>query len=334
MKRIFFKKIIIYLFLTITLSGVLSPNNIVFAQLDFTVTDQGDPNGDGNPSTTTTNTTIVEPVPIYNEKEYEPLAPLPGLEGPLDFSGDCVLGEYLNIFIKVFLSIITAIAVIMIVYGGINYLMSDLANTKEDAKSSIINAILGIIIALSAYIILNTINPKLLNLCLNNIPNQSISVSEFDEPQKLINGKYGKYTANAKWDENLAGDFAKLPRGVTVNSKECTYVGERSCTSTRGLNTSIVNNLANSCWESNGKKDCNIIITGGTENWLHSANGGHEPGSPVIDVRASTDVNFYITGKATPPTKDITITKNGVKYSYEVAHSNENTTGAHWHVHY
>jgi hypothetical protein len=78
MKRIFFKKIIIYLFLTITLSGVLSPNNIVFAQLDFTVTDQGDPNGDGNPSTTTTNTTIVEPVPIYNEKPYEPLAPLPG----------------------------------------------------------------------------------------------------------------------------------------------------------------------------------------------------------------------------------------------------------------
>lgn len=282
---------------------------------------------------------VVEPK-SYNEEDYKPLAPLPGFDkltngtGGFSFQDPCPLGKFLNLFIDLFIGIVAVLSMIMIVMGGINYVMSDLVTSKEVAKSNIQNAIFGLIIALSCYIILNTVNPNLLKLCLDGIPNKSISVSEFDEPQKLINGKYGKYTANAKWDENLAGDFAKLPRGVTVNSKECTYVGERNCTSTRGLNTSIINNLANSCWESNGKKDCNIIITGGTENWLHSANGGHEPGSPVIDVRATNDVNFYITGKATPPTKDITITKNGVKYSYEVAHSNENTTGAHWHVHY
>ncbi len=217
---------------------------------------------------------------------------------------------------------------IMIVMGGIEYVMSDLVTSKEEAKSRIQNAILGLILSLSIYIILNTVNPNLLNLCLDVKP-ATIIIDE-DVPQKAVNGYYsnGKYKAGSKWDDSI-GKAATLPRGVKLNGVECSVVGQQNCTSTRGLSTSIINSIANGCWEQKGKKDCDIIITGGTENWLHSANGGHKPGSPVIDLRPTEDVNKYITGKTTPPNPGTTINKNGINYYY---HANHGGGGYHWHV--
>ena len=48
-----------------------------------------------------------------------------------------------------------------LVYGGFKYMLSDAVTSKQEAKSWIWGAITGIILALSAYLILNTINPDL-----------------------------------------------------------------------------------------------------------------------------------------------------------------------------
>ncbi len=259
---------------------------------------------------------------------YEPLAELPGLTD-LNFSQECPLVDYINTIFQLLIGIIIIIAMVKLVLGGLEYITSESISGKANAKESIINAFAGLVIALGAYLILNTINPTLLNLCPKI--DKAVQVIDEDVPQTAVNGYYGngKYKKGADWDESIAGTIPALPRGVTVNKQECTEIGQQNCTSIRGLNTLIINRLANKCWESNGNKDCNIVITGGTENWLHSATGTHRPGSPTIDLSPTVDVNKYLTGNTTPPPPNTTIGKDGVKYYY---HANYGGGGYHWHV--
>ena len=261
----------------------------------------------------------------YSETGYTPLAQLPGLE-TLDFEADCPLADYINIVTEILIGIIVVICVVKLVLGGLEYITSESISGKANGKESIINGFAGLIIALSAYIVLNTINPTLLNLC-PEIKNKSLTAE--DIPQKAINGYYGngKYKANDPWDDKI-GKKATLPVGVGLNNKECEYIGESNCTSTRGLDTSVINKIASECAKTNNK-NCNITITGGTENWLHSANGTHRPGSSTIDLSPTADVNKYITGNSNPPKSELQKTKDGITYYY---HKNSVGDGYHWHV--
>ncbi|MCX6747433.1 MAG: thrombospondin type 3 repeat-containing protein [Candidatus Nomurabacteria bacterium] len=108
---------------------------------------------------------------------YVPLAPLTGeLEGPYDTTGACPLGRYLSILFNLFLGIAAVLAMIMIFVGGIEYMGSELISSKESGMSKVKNAIAGLLLALASYLILNEINPKLLNICLGDIPNANITI--------------------------------------------------------------------------------------------------------------------------------------------------------------
>ncbi len=72
------------------------------------------------------------------------------------------LGSYLNIMIKIIIGIAAVMSVVMIVVGGVEYMTSELAHSKESGKDRITHAIFGLVIALGAYALLYTINPALL----------------------------------------------------------------------------------------------------------------------------------------------------------------------------
>ena len=120
--------------------------------------------------------------PVNTETMYKLLAPLPLLDATIDTKASeanpCPFGKYLNILIKLFFGICGVLAVVMIVMGGIQYMTSDLVSSKEAGKESIRNAILGLLLGLGAWLILNTINPDLLNSCLNSIPPVEITIDE------------------------------------------------------------------------------------------------------------------------------------------------------------
>ncbi|MEK9182633.1 MAG: NlpC/P60 family protein [Patescibacteria group bacterium] len=105
---------------------------------------------------------------------YYPLAPLPGLGNRPDKGIDTTetdstgeksvaLGAYLNTMIKIIIGIAAILSVVMIVIGGIEYMTSELVSSKEAGKETIKNALFGLLVALGAYALLNTINPDLLN---------------------------------------------------------------------------------------------------------------------------------------------------------------------------
>ena len=99
-----------------------------------------------------------------DNSNYCMLAPLPGLG---DGSGNLSVtsfGDYVLAIIKIVFGLIGVLSVFMIVFGGIEYMTGTSAGEKEGGKSRITNAIFGLLLALVSYIILNTLNPRLVTL--------------------------------------------------------------------------------------------------------------------------------------------------------------------------
>lgn len=92
------------------------------------------------------------------------------------------VGAYLNTIIKIAIGLCAVLAVIFIVIGGIQYMGDESIFGKTEAKSQITSAILGLLIALGSYAILNTINPDLLGGNGVNINSVSGAIEEETVP--------------------------------------------------------------------------------------------------------------------------------------------------------
>src|SRR3989344_6034781 len=228
------------------------------------------------PPTPTTPTKTTDP-------NYKLLAPLPcetdqskpgylpgcttdkGLE-TFNPTGDGNLGRYLNLMLRIFIGLCAVLAVVMIVVGGLEYMSSELISGKEAGKDRIIHALLGLLLALGAIPLLNTINPNLLSSDLK-IDTAMVEVDmSADVPQTYdpISKKYLNGTIfGAKWDDSVAPIATSSEpwwQYISINTSQCTTVGQRNCTSTRGLD---LGNLKTIQWGCN----CMLQITGGTEDW-------------------------------------------------------------------
>ncbi|ETB64086.1 TPA: hypothetical protein DIC38_00795 [Candidatus Nomurabacteria bacterium] len=95
-----------------------------------------------------------------NLNEYQPLAPIPGFTDETVSTNN--IGQYFNVIFKFAIGLAGALAVIMIIIGGIQYMGDESIFGKTEAKKRIFSAILGLLIALGSWAILNTIDPNLL----------------------------------------------------------------------------------------------------------------------------------------------------------------------------
>jgi hypothetical protein len=267
------KKIIILLCFSLILTGLLTPVSFNYA---------ADPN------------TI-----------YTPLAPLPGTPtGGFDIAKTSSLGTYINIIINLVIGISAVLAVVMTVIGGIEYMTSELPGGKEGGKDRIKDALLGLLIALGAYALLNTINSDLLNSNIN-ISAVTVTVALTDLVPQTYDPVTKKYSNGITYGTPLTGTIPPkcttntqtgcLPLFVTLNNPECATVGQQNCTSTIGLNMSQVRTIQWGC-------GCPLVVTGGTEWWLHGGSSGstlHQPGQTTVDLRPNQQLNTYLAGSQT-----------------------------------
>src|SRR3989338_2557786 len=105
------------------------------------------------------------PTPILvlaQQTEYELLAPLPGyVQNTTGNKTNASL--YITGIFTLIIAIAGLLAVIAIIFGGIKYMSTDAFTGKSEAKATIEHAIWGLLLAVSAWLILNTINPNLVN---------------------------------------------------------------------------------------------------------------------------------------------------------------------------
>ncbi len=103
---------------------------------------------------------------------YIPLEPLPCPSGPCDQSGTNFPAFVSTIF-KVLIGFGGLFAVVMIVIAGIGYMLSESALDTSKAKARAQAALWGLLLLAVSWLILWTINPKLLEFNLTSINNLS-----------------------------------------------------------------------------------------------------------------------------------------------------------------
>lgn len=108
----------------------------------------------------------------FAQTPYQELAPLPGTgDGGRTNAGQYIVGVF-----NLAISIAGVLAVIMIIYGGIKYMSTEAVSGKGDAKDTIQNAVFGLVLAIGAWLILYTINPRLVEFNLS-IPRSEVPIA-------------------------------------------------------------------------------------------------------------------------------------------------------------
>ena len=257
--------------------------------------------------------------------DYTVLAPLPGIGNA---GGTTNLETYLPAAFNLAIGIGAVLAFIMITWGGITYATSDAISGKAQGKEWITNAIWGLLLVISAWIILATINPQILKF------NLSLDVPQVKAGQPTV------IPGVPMTPEQIAADAVIRTRlqgaGVAINAGPCTAGQTRGCTNLNGLPANAVTGLINL----NIACRCNVTVTGGTE-------GGHRThgaGAPVVDIRPSSALNSYLRAPnpsdgsvaTSPPPPSGGIIGMGPRagYTYETIAGNPSgtSTGQHWHV--
>ena len=75
--------------------------------------------------------------------------------------------QYASLMFSTIFSLAILIAIITMAYGGLVYASAEQIAKKSEAKQQIYNSLAGLVLALAAYLILNTINPDLVKFNLN-----------------------------------------------------------------------------------------------------------------------------------------------------------------------
>ena len=239
------------------------------------------------------------------------LAPLtPDQTKPVD------LGTYLATMFRIFIAVAGILATLMIIIAGFQYMMSEAGASKAEAKKKIWNAILGLLLALGSYAILNTINPNLVNVSFTlepveivstapTTPGGGISTSTPPTDDTGVSEQDKAVFASVLANEEAARNILGFDR-IRVKEPICQNVGAPpGCTNVGLLNVEAVRSqlrvLQEKCFVELDSP-CSITITGGTEWWLHGnkstslSNNStqHRPGNAVVDIRKDTNTDKFI----------------------------------------
>ncbi len=110
------------------------------------------------------------------ETQYDLLEPIP-LEGSSGNTPTVTFAQYLTGAYQLAIGAAVVLALIMIIWGGFDYMLSESITGKGEGKKKIENAVIGLLLALGSYAILYTVNPKLVQFDASFIPPLSTSGS-------------------------------------------------------------------------------------------------------------------------------------------------------------
>lgn len=117
---------------------------------------------------------------------YTPLEPLPcPATNPNCQSGNTSLPQFIATVFTILFSLGALIAVGRLTAGGIMYMTSEIANKKTEAKRWIRSSIFGLLLLAGSWLILNTINPQLLNFTFTLPTAGGSDVSNFQQTDTL-----------------------------------------------------------------------------------------------------------------------------------------------------
>lgn len=115
--------------------------------------------------------------------KYTVLAPLPCIEsqgvtcsgGNLNAATQVDFKSYVQYAVNLAIALSAVLAVFMFVWGGFEYITSTIPGVKSDGAKRIKNAVFGLILVLASYIILRTVDPRLVQIPTTLVPQLTIN---------------------------------------------------------------------------------------------------------------------------------------------------------------
>ncbi len=284
-------------------------------------------------------------------RPYIPLEPsaFPGIS-----TGSSNLGVFLSSIFNWTIAIAVVLALIFIIWGGIEYMTTDSWSGKEDGRTKIWDALLGLGLALISWLILYTINPKLVTFSGNTLlglSSQNTNLGDTSTNPGNIN--FGSNTNNNAGGGNSSG--GSLTTGNTSVGGSGTGIGSNSdgsnpcptCIDVTGLFT-LKNGAGNELDANLAHKLQSVLpelsaqVTEAFPTTVPHISGCHDNGTcaDVAYIDGSTDVNEV-------RTLYDALVSAGLRSQYEVVNpsdcqryrdagvpcnSYDTTTGSHFHV--
>lgn len=128
--------------------------------------------------------------------DYTLLEPLPNLtgKGP-DVVTTVKFSDYVSYTFNLFIALAAAAAVFMIVFGGFQYMTTDSWKGKTEGMTKVKNALLGLLLVLGSYLLLRTIDPRLVEIPSTLVKPLSIKYTKtsnqlLDDLTKIANYRY------------------------------------------------------------------------------------------------------------------------------------------------
>ncbi len=127
---------------------------------------------------------------------YVPLAPITAQGVSLDTSN---LTKFLISLVKLTIAASAALAVLMVIVGGVQYMSTDAFSGKSDAGKRIRNALFGFLLVMVSYLVLQTINPALVDFSVlnNDLGVSSAANMQDDSANQKVISDYNIGSGNA-----------------------------------------------------------------------------------------------------------------------------------------
>lgn len=157
-------------------------------------------------TTSLLNSVNVQIAPVVQAQEYQFLAPVGGLGDSIDVSSENSFPNYVQTIITLVIGFTILAAIVLVIAGGFQYMTSTSQGGTTEAKKKIQNAVLGLILALASVVILQTINPNLIQL--HGVETITTSGESFEDTQGDNN-----YRATATFRNVNTGETVTISAG-------------------------------------------------------------------------------------------------------------------------
>ena len=230
---------------------------------------------------------------LTNAAEYSPLIDIPN-----NLSGDGNFDNYINSLYIFTITLAGLLAVIKIIVGGVKWMMSDVVTQKAQAIKDIQGALLGLVVVLSAVVILSVINPNLIkiDLSFNQVHTQQANTNPDDvvlDRNLVTSGTYAGINSDFINNNKPYLQKRAFERDCEENNKTVMYLpnGDVACLDLDPRNTRIITRSV-LCYDTAGNPDpsCESRPTNDILNSYKSecdthTNSRFSTDGPLVDTR-------------------------------------------------
>lgn len=230
------------------------------------------------------------------KNEYTLLEPLPAVDGSGTFMKTINLNTYIEYVFKFSIALAVFLAVIMIIWGGFEYMLSEIPFIKTNAKSRITNAIMGLLGALVSYLILVTIDPRLvqINTTIDPIKINTSEAINFrnalaQDLAKLTDESRQSVLASQTKIESLTAQRVELARkceeGIIDDEDACMRDIAKIDSDIRKEKTSLYRNVTEQIGLGHFNNTINLLND--PKNWTETATYKEANSRRIFDIKNS-----------------------------------------------